>query len=177
MKKVPDSVIRAKLIECLPRLWRFAVSLTGRRDWADDLVQNTCVRALERQHQVTDVDGLLRWLMRIARTTWYNELRSKALRQTQSLDSGEVPHVPADIASQETNIFLREVLSEVMLLPEAQRATVMLVLIEGFSYREAADILDVPIGTVMSRLSAARGKLAHLKADPAGGTKPKGQKV
>ncbi len=65
----------------------------------------------------------------------------------------------------EANIFVTEVLSQVAALPEAQKEAVMLVYVEGFSYKDAADVLDVPIGTVMSRLAAARGK---LKKDMAG---------
>lgn len=154
-----------RLVETLPRLWRFALSLTGRADVADDLVQSTCVRALERHHQVTDPNGLPAWLMTISRSIWYNELRSQALRRAQSIDTGIAADLAADILPAETNIFARQVLEELMKLPEAQRGVAVLVLVEGFRYREAAEILDVPIGTIMSRLSAARTKLSTLTAD------------
>ncbi len=160
MKDFSEQDLRDGLIDALPHLWRFAMSLTGRSDWADDLVQNTCLRALERRHQVKDPSGLRAWLMSICRSIWYNELRSQSVRRAQSLDGGEAAEVAADILPQEMNIFAREVLNEVMGLPEAQRSAVMLVFVEGFTYREAAEILDVPIGTVMSRLSAARAKLS-----------------
>lgn len=135
------------------------MSLSGTSDSADDLAQNTCLRALERRHQVHDVNGVKRWLMTICRSIWYNELRSRAVRKTQSLDAAGGTDLPADVLPPETNIFVREVLSEVMKLPEAQRSVVVLVLVEEYTYREAAEILDVPIGTIMSRLSSARGKL------------------
>ncbi len=162
MTKISESDLRDRLVDALPHLWRFALSLSGRADWADDLVQNTCVRALERRHQITDPEGIRAWLMTICRSIWYNELRSQSVRKAQSMDSGEAEHLVADILPQETNIYVRQVLNEVIGLPEAQRSAVVLVLIEGFRYREAAEILDVPIGTIMSRLSAARAKLSVL---------------
>ena len=78
--------------------------------------------------------------------------------------------LPDTAPSAEANIFARQVLSKVSELPEAQRACVMLVYVEGFSYAEAAEVLDVPIGTIMSRLATARGKVSAAVADRAEGT-------
>ena len=159
MKKFSKSQLDAAIVAALPPLWRFSMSLTGSADMADDLSQKTCLRAMERSDQVYDIEGVRRWLMTICRSVWYNEVRSKALRQAQSLDSTEGLDVAADILPSEMNIFAREVFTSVMALPEAHRAVVLLVLVEGYTYREAAGILDIPIGTVMSRLSSARAKL------------------
>jgi len=167
MSNISQKDLQTAVVAALPRVWRFAMSLSGRADMADDLSQNTCLRALERRHQVTDVDGVSRWLMTICRSLWYNELRSQAVRKSQSLDTAEGGELVADILPVETNIYLREVLTKVMTLPEAQRSVVMLVLVEGYAYREAAEILDVPIGTIMSRLSSARAKLGKTLGDGA----------
>ncbi|SLN53951.1 ECF RNA polymerase sigma factor SigE [Pseudooctadecabacter jejudonensis] len=155
------------MTQALPALWRFALSLSGSSDLADDLSQKTCLRALERTSQVYDVTGVRRWLMTICRSVWYNDLRANALRQTQSLDPAAGVDVAADILPTEMNIYAREVFMSVMALPEAHRSVVLLVLIEGHTYKETAAILDIPIGTVMSRLSSARAKLRpHLSDDP-----------
>ncbi len=94
----------------------------------------------------------------MARRIWLNELRADAVRLGGGL-------VPADALIDEkddilTNILAGEVLSKIRALPEAQRIAVMLVYVEGYSYAEAAEMLEIPIGTVMSRLAAARKKLA-----------------
>jgi len=144
------------------------MSLSGRSDMADDLTQTTCLRALERAHHIYDPSGTKRWLMTICRSVWYNERRAQAVRKSQSLDSVEGAALASEILPVETNIYVAEVFTEVMRLPETQRSVVVLVLVEGYSYREAAEILDVPIGTIMSRLSSARAKLRrHLAGDSA----------
>lgn len=168
MEKISDLELSEAIVAALPNLRRFAISLTGSPDFADDLSQKTCLRALERKAQVYDVGGVKPWLLTICRSIWYNELRSQKLRQTQSLDASVGMDIPADLLPSETNIFAREVFTSIGALPETQRSVVNLVLIEGYSYREAAEILDVPIGTIMSRLSAARAKLgAIFSAEPA----------
>lgn len=171
MQNISEKDLQQAVVSALPSLWRFAMSLSGRADMADDLAQNTCVRALERRHQIKEPKGVDRWLMTICRSLWYNELRSQAVRKSQSLDSSDGAALASDLLPQETNIYLREVLTEVMTLPEAQRSVVMLVLVEGYAYREAAEILDVPIGTIMSRLSSARAKLGKVLGDGAGSSR------
>ncbi len=152
-------IVREGLPEVYPRLWRYAMSLTGRRDWADDLIQTTCVRALDKAEQFEPGTHLDRWMFRMAQRIWLNELRSRKVRT----GGGLVPVEEIDIADKspdtEVNIFAREVLNKVNSLPEAQRQAVVLVYVEGFSYKEAAEIMEIPIGTVMSRLAAARKRL------------------
>ena len=118
------------------------------------------MRALEKTAQYQPGTHVDRWLFVIARRIWLNEMRAAKVRNAGGLVPLEDTELPAPGPDTETNILAREVLRQVMALPEAQRETVLLVYVEGYSYREAADILDLPIGTVMSRLASARGKLA-----------------
>ncbi len=92
----------------------------------------------------------------MAQRIWLNELRASAVRRGGGLFPVEDIEIADNCPDAETNYFVREVLLSVYALPEAQRASVMLVYVEGFSYAEAAEILEVPIGTIMSRLAAAR---------------------
>lgn len=150
----------------LPRLWRFAVVLSKAPDVADDLVQASCVRALERAQQFSPGTRLDSWLFRIMASIWKNQLRAERIRRGNGFADPEIALVVDGQRQIEMNIFAAEVLDEVNRLPEAQRTTIMLAYVEGFSYRETALILDIPVGTVMSRLAAARCKLAGLKPQP-----------
>jgi len=135
------------------------MALAGNMDQANDLAQAACLRALEKSDYFKVGTDLDRWIFTIAQRLWINELRYNAVRQgkgTITVDEIDIPDTRSD---QETNILARQLLSKVMALPEAQRQAIILVYIEGFSYKETSEILDIPIGTVMSRLSAARGKL------------------
>jgi RNA polymerase sigma-70 factor (ECF subfamily) len=156
-----ESDVRKQLPGLLARLWRYGVTLTGSRERAEDLVQATAVRALEREGQFTPGTRLDHWLFSIERSIWFNTLRAERVRQGQGLvDASEA--LTLDGAHEiETNISARQVLASVGRLPEAQRETVFLVYVEGYSYKEAAETLGVPIGTVMSRLAAARGALTR----------------
>ena len=154
-----EQEIRRGLPEVFPRLWRYALILTSNRDAASDLAQMTCLRAIEKAHNYTPDQKLDRWLFRMAQRIWLNELRAQAVRRGQGLHAVEDIDLPDTRHDAEMNIFVRQVLSSIYELPEAQRATVMLVYVEGFTYAEAAATLDVPIGTVMSRLATARAKL------------------
>lgn len=155
-----QNAMREALGAIYPRLWRYCLVLTGNRDGANDLAQAVCVRALEKHEQFTIGTFFDRWLFRIAQRMWINEIRKQKVRQGEGLIPAEEADLIDARSTPEMNLFTRQVLLKVMALPEAQRATVSLVYIDGFSYKEAADVLDVPIGTVMSRLSAARGKLS-----------------
>jgi len=97
----------------------------------------------------------------MARRIWLNEKRKEAVIDRQGLVSIDEVEIPDKNSSPEMNIMAREVLSKLMALPEAQRVTASLVYIEGYTYREASELLEIPIGTVMSRLSVARKKLAE----------------
>ena len=136
---------------------------------AEDLVQATCLRALERSHQFEAGTRLDRWLFSILHSIWLNEIRAARYRQGEGLVDAESALVFDGIREIETNILAAQVLREVQSLPEAQRETVFLVYGEGLTYREAADILAIPIGTVMSRLAGARAKLATLASEDLAG--------
>ena len=177
MSQTSREDVRAGLPGNLARLWRYGLFLSGARDVAEDLVQATCVRALERADQFEPGTRLDRWLFSILRSIWFNELRSRRVREGKGfVDPDEA--LFTDGAEVETNIFAGQVLNAVHRLPEAQRETLVLVYVEGLSYAEAADILGTPIGTVMSRLAAARLALSALRpADgaAAGGAAPRGK--
>lgn len=115
-----------------------------------------------------------RWLMSILHSVWLNEVRARRVRQGQgTIEGEEVLSFDGEYAAQ-THVLAAQVIRRVDALPEAQRETVFLAYVEGLSYREVADVLQVPIGTVMSRLAAARGKLAeypplHAVPNPSSG--------
>lgn len=146
----------------LPRLWRYGLVLSGNRDTAEELVQATCVRALERAQQFEAGTRLDRWMISILHSIWMNELRARKVRRGQGLVDADAVLVFDGLAQTETNILAVQVLKEVQALPEMQREAVYLVYVEGLAYREAAAVMGVPIGTIMSRLAAARTKLAPL---------------
>jgi len=160
----PDEV-KAALAGHLPRLWRYGLVLTGRRDAAEDLVQATCVRALERAHQFEPGTRLDRWLFSILRSIWLNELRANQVRTGEGAVEAETALVVDGSAQIETTVLARQVLREIQSLPRAQGEAVFLVYVEGLAYREAAALLEVPIGTIMSRLAAARTALGRLNAE------------
>lgn len=135
--------------------------LCGDFDRANDLAQSTCLRALEKHKHYETGTHLDRWLFVMARRIWLNDKRKEAVTQSKGFVSTDEIELPDNNASPEMNILANEVLSKLMGLPEAQRVTAMLVFVEGYSYREASEALEVPIGTIMSRISVARKKLAE----------------
>ncbi|NEJ71522.1 sigma-70 family RNA polymerase sigma factor [Rhizobium phaseoli] len=155
-----EADIRSGLTENLARLWRYGLVLSHQRDVADDLVQATCVRALERADQFVPGTRLDRWLFSILHSIWLNEIRSRRVRQGQGFVDARETLTFDGAHATEMQVMAGQVLKRVNALPEAQRTVVFLAYVEGLSYREVASILDIPIGTVMSRLAAARAKLS-----------------
>lgn len=153
-------LVSAQLPGMLPRLWRFALRLTRNTHDAEDLLQRACVRALERRAQWKPHTAMHSWLFAVMHSIWLNDMRSQQLRarclSPQSTD-GDLDWVadPAAVDPSST-LFFRELVAAVQALPDAQRSVMLLVAVEGLSYQEAADTLDIPIGTVMSRLFRAR---------------------
>jgi len=158
-KKSQKSNFRESLNDLYPRLWRYCLVLAANQEQAKDLAQAACLRAIEKEDLYTTDTALDRWLFRIAKNIWLNELRSAAVRG----NGGMAPLDELELADNSENperfTMNKEIVLGVLSLPEAQREIVALVYIEGYSYRETADLLEIPIGTVMSRLSAARHKL------------------
>jgi RNA polymerase sigma-70 factor, ECF subfamily len=151
--------LSTELPALLPRLWRFALRLAGDRHDAEDLVQRACVRALERRHQLQPGTATLSWLFSIVHSVWLNEVRARQIRSHGSIQwSEELADTVADpvAANPESHALHQQIIAAVEKLPDAQRAVMLLVAVEGLSYREAASVLEVPIGTVMSRLARAR---------------------
>ncbi|SEF12612.1 RNA polymerase sigma-70 factor, ECF subfamily [Rhizobiales bacterium GAS191] len=148
------------LAEHLARLWRYGLVLTGKRDAAEDLVRATCLRALERSHQFLAGSRLDRWLFSVLRSLWLNEVRAGRIRQDEGIVEAEITLILGGASQIEPNILANQVLKEVQSLPQTEQETIFLVYVEGLTYRETAEMLDVPIGTVMSRLATARERLA-----------------
>jgi RNA polymerase sigma-70 factor, ECF subfamily len=163
MSEASRREVRAGLEPSLTRLWRYALMLSRARDVADDLVQATCLRAIERADQFVPGTRVDRWLFAILRSIWLNEIRSQRIREGGGfVDAADALTTDGE-REIEMNITASAVLRAIGRLPEAQRETVLLVYGEGYSYAEAAGALGVPIGTIMSRLSAGRAALAKLK--------------
>lgn len=152
--------IRPLIIEFLPRLRRFAYSLAGNLDQGDDLVQETCLRALSRAEQWQPGTRLDSWMYRIAQNIWLDRMRANKVRGT-NVDIDEMPELTSHDGRTvtESRLTLAEVQAGIARLPSDQQVLVALVCVEGLSYKEAAEVLDVPIGTVMSRLARARRTL------------------
>lgn len=154
-----DSV-RAKLIEVLPRLRRFARTITRDVHDADDLVQLAIERSLQRHAQWDGNSKFESWMFGIMRNAWIDEVRSRQ-RRNQILAPEEAGEHAGDrgLEPQERTWSIQAALAQ---LPEEQRMVVGLVLVEGLAYKEAAHVLEIPIGTVMSRLSRGRETLQAL---------------
>ena len=145
----------------LPRLRRFAHGLTANRIDADDLTQNTIERALRARAQWQEGTRLDAWLYRIMRNCWIDTARSRARSDKIMAPAEAYEHVGHDPTAQmEASLDLKRLMRAMEQLPPEQREVVALVLIEGFGYRETAELLDLPIGTVSSRL--VRGRTALL---------------
>jgi len=145
--------------DLLPRLWRFALRLAGDRRDAEDLVQRACGRALERQHPLQPGTSTLSWMFSIVHSVWLNELRARQIRSHGNMQwSEELVEPVADSRARnpETHTLHQQIISSVERLPDAQRSVMLLVAVEGLSYHEAATVLDMPVGTVMSRVVGAR---------------------
>lgn len=160
-KPIASREVRQQLAAHLPRLWRYGLVLSRNRDIAEELVQSTCVRALERSSQYTPGTRIDRWLFAILHSIWISELRARHVRQGQGFVASDELLAPDTREQAETHLHYLKVMQRVNALPEAQRNTVFLVYVEGFTYQEAADTLAVPVGTVMSRLATARATLAR----------------
>jgi RNA polymerase sigma-70 factor, ECF subfamily len=145
-----------QLIAVLPRLRRFARGLSGSAGEADDLVQAACERALARRHQFQEGTRFDSWMFRIVQTIWIDQIRAREVRK----EDGELVEGRSgsdeSVRRVEARLSLGEVRRAVERLPPDQRTALLLVTIEGLSYKEAAAVVAVPVGTIMSRLARAR---------------------
>jgi RNA polymerase sigma-70 factor (ECF subfamily) len=152
--------IHEQIVTLLPRLRRFARNLTRNPHDADDVVQIAVERALTRLDQWRSDARLDSWMFKIVRNAWIDELRSRGRCATVFLAAEAGENVGTDSMARETELL--SVQSAMARLPEDQREAVSLVLVEGLPYREAAEVLDVPIGTLTSRLARGREALQAL---------------
>jgi RNA polymerase sigma-70 factor (ECF subfamily) len=160
----PHETLRQELVALLPRLRRFARTLTRHREDADDLVQRAVERALPRLGQWQPGTRLDSWMFTIVKNAWIDELRARGRHDAVFLpeEAGEnVGQAAGDWPSQRHDQRLDVQRAMAQLNPD-QRLVVGLVLVEGLPYKEAAAVLDIPIGTLTSRLARAREALQAL---------------
>jgi RNA polymerase sigma-70 factor (ECF subfamily) len=149
----------------LPRLRRFARSITFHREDADDVVQIAVERALTRSAQWEAGTRLDSWMFRIVKNAWIDEVRSRARRDQLFAPEQEGEHVGDDHAeAQQQRMAIEKAMS---LLSEDHRMVIGLVLVDGMPYKEAAEVLEIPMGTLTSRLARAREALQALLSDRA----------
>jgi RNA polymerase sigma-70 factor (ECF subfamily) len=148
----------------IPRLRRYARALTGDRSAADDLVQDTLERALSRFHLWRKGSDLRAWMFTIMHNIYVNQVRSRARQHQESMEESAAESLQAH---EPDWVEIRAIGDALERLPEEQRSVLLLVGLEQFTYDEAARILDIPVGTVMSRLSRGRERLrALMGTDP-----------
>jgi len=155
--------LRRQLVGLLPRMRNFARSLTKDTDQADELVQSACERALKRFDQFREESRLDSWLYRIIHTRWIDTVRRRAARDTnlillhrRTANGDAVDRADLRMAA------MLDVEKAFDSLADEHRAAITLVCVEGFSYEEAAEVLNVAVGTVASRVARARVRLAEV---------------
>ncbi|QGY02183.1 sigma-70 family RNA polymerase sigma factor [Methylobacterium mesophilicum SR1.6/6] len=160
-----DKQKRPDIIDLLVPLRRYARSLTRDALRADDLVHDTLVRALEMQHSLRPNTNLRTWMMTVLHNAFIDEQRR---RQVEARHADTLVRMAEDMAppAQEGRVRLAQIRQAFLTLPEEQRAALHLVTLEGMAYADAAAVLGIPIGTLMSRLGRGR---AALRAFEEGG--------
>lgn len=155
----PDDAFREDLIGSLPALRGFAFSLAGDMARADDLVQESLVKAWANRHRFTLGTSMNAWLFTILRNQFYSEMR-KARREVEDADGVHAATMTAP-AAQEGVVELQRLRERLDRIPEAQRMALLMVGAEGYTYEEAAELLRCRVGTVKSRVSRARAFLSE----------------
>nr|WP_240969510.1 RNA polymerase sigma factor [Sneathiella limimaris] len=152
------------MIGYLPRLRRFALTLTGHEADADDLVQSTYLKAIENLEKWELGTRLDSWLYRIAQNLWLNTVRHQKVKTAYAEDKS---HFQDTVVDGEDAVVqkseLKQVEKSVEALPPDQKVVLLLVAVEGYGYQEAAEILEIPIGTLTSRLARARQSLLEKR--------------
>ena len=155
----PADLLQTRIIELLPKLRRFARSLTRNPHDADDLLQGALERALTHLEQWQADTRLDSWLYTIVKHAWIDEVRARARRERTFEGGGQVDDIPDHRGDASGTLSVEQAMER---LPEDQRLAVALVLIEGLPYKEAAQIIGVPMGTLTSRLARGREALQQL---------------
>jgi len=157
------TMLASEIASLLPRMRRFARSLTYHREDADDLVQIAMERALGRSEQYTPGTRLDSWMFRIIKNAWIDEVRSRSRRDELFMPEEAGEQVGDDSAhAHQQRLAVQKAVS---LLSEEHRLVVGLVLVDGLPYKEAAEVLEIPIGTLTSRLARAREALQQILSD------------
>lgn len=152
------SDLLAEITACVPALRRYAHALTRNPDRADDLVQDTVERAIRKQGLWRPTGPLQAWLFRMLLNLYRNDARSRRRRGDQIPIDGLAVELAVP-APQPGRVALAELAQAIALLPADQREALLLVVLEGMSYADAAGVLGIPAGTLMSRLGRARAAL------------------
>ncbi|WP_187428561.1 ECF RNA polymerase sigma factor EcfG [Roseobacter fucihabitans] len=156
---------KSRMIDLLPRLRRFALSLTRYGPDADDLVQEACTTALLKWDQYDPAQPLDRWMFRVLRNLWISEIRKRKVR----VGAGQVPAEEEPGLRVEDRIVdqlaAQQARGKIDAMPSDLSQPLMLVCSEGYSYREVSELLGIPIGTVMSRVHRARQTLITALSD------------
>jgi RNA polymerase sigma-70 factor, ECF subfamily len=154
-----SDLLHSRILELLPKLRRFARSLTRNPHDADDLLQGALERAFGHLEQWQADTRLDSWLYTIVRHAWIDELRSRARREHTFEDAEQADAIPDHRGDASGTLAVEQAMA---CLPAEQRLAVALVLIEGLPYKEAAQIIGVPMGTLTSRLARGRQALQQL---------------
>ena len=164
--------MRAGMVLLMPRLRRFARALTGSWHQADDLVQDTVVRAMASWSDATRLIYMEGWVLRIMRNAWIDMQRARRVRLQYADEYRVWPRSASDGEDAAVaRLTLGTVDAALQSLPEDQRAVLLLVCVEEMSYAQAAAVLEIPVGTVMSRLARGRAALRQLLNEPVAGNK------
>lgn len=159
----------SQLIAVLPRVRRFALGLVKNTDEADDLLQAACERAISRSAQWNPGSRLDSWMFRIVQNLYYDRVRSQNRRSSVHQGLGVVSVGAEDgEATAHNRLTVGSVRRAVAMLPPEQKVAILLVCVEGYSYKETAELLSLPIGTVTSRLTRARVSLARMLREGTG---------
>lgn len=165
-----EAEFRNAVIAALPRLRRFCQGLAGNAQDGDDLMQSTVERALSRADQFEEGTRIDSWMFRIAQNLRIDAARS-AQRRGHQVPIEDMPDAMGEDGrtTVENRSDLAAAQRALQAVPEDQRAAFLLVVVEGMSYREAAEVLEVPLGTIMSRLARARGRIEQAIGRGPGG--------
>jgi RNA polymerase sigma-70 factor (ECF subfamily) len=147
---------KTDMISLLPRLRRFALSLTRSGPDADDLLQDACAAALQKWQQYDPSQPLDRWMFRVVRNLWVSEIRKRKVRQGAGQVNAEETQELQVAGSADEVLTAKQVRRKVADLDPELAQPLMLVCAEGYSYQEVSELLGIPIGTVMSRIHRAR---------------------
>jgi RNA polymerase sigma-70 factor (ECF subfamily) len=167
--------IRSRVVEEIPRLRRYARALTRDVAAADDFVQDCLMRAVSKGHLWQEGTDLRAWLFTILHNQYVNQIR-RTVREGTAVALSDAEPVLTSAPNQDKRLELRDLERALVKLPAEQRSALLLVGMEGMSYEEVAAVLNVPVGTIRSRLSRGRAALRQLMGLGTGEDESEGQR-